>query len=194
MSLTAKDLAALRSVSKRRHAQRIESGEAAYLVEPVHNPGTVYIFGAGHVSQKLAFLTAFVGFHTVVLDDREDYANAERFPHADQVLVPASMEHCVKDLPISRDSYIVIVTRGHTYDLTVLTQALKTDAGYIGMIGSRKKREIVYLHLRRAGIPEEALSRVHTPIGIDIASETPQEIAVSIVGELIQSRARLNDV
>jgi xanthine dehydrogenase accessory factor len=97
----------------------------------------------------------------------------------------------MKDLQISRNSFIVIVTRGHAYDMIVLAQALQTDAGYIGMIGSKRKRETIYKHLRQSGISEEALSRVHSPIGIDIEAETPEEIAVSIAGELIKVRAKL---
>lgn len=194
MHLGRAELDALHEERKGRRLQRLVLEEATYLIEPLHNPGTVYIFGAGHVSQKLAHLAAFVDFRTVILDDREEYANAARFPQADQVLVPESMERCVRDLPISRNSYLVIVTRGHAFDLSVLSQALQTDAGYIGMIGSRKKRETVYRHLLQDGISEVCLARVHSPIGIEIASETPQEIAVSIVAELIQARARLTDV
>ena len=168
-----------------------EAGETAYLLEPVQYPGTVYIFGAGHVSQKLASLTALVGFQTVVLDDRRDYANDQRFPQADDIIVTEDMETCMKDITISGNSYLVIVTRGHAYDMAVLKQALRTDAGYIGMIASKRKRDLIYQYLRQSGIQEDELARVHSPIGIDIEAETPEEIAVSIVAELIQERARL---
>ena len=168
-------------------------GQTHYLIEPVHYLGTVYIFGAGHVSQKLASLTSFVGFQTVVLDDRGEYANKDRFPDAGRVIVASDMGNCMKDLPINKSSYIVIVTRGHAYDMTILAQALQTDAGYIGMIGSRRKRDIIYEHLRQSGVSEEALNRVHSPIGTRINAETPEEIAVSIIGELISARAKLID-
>ncbi len=193
MPLSEENRQTLERIHKGRHSRQVELGEISYRIEPVHVPGTVFIFGAGHVSQRLASLTAFVNFQTVILDDREEYANEERFPQASRIIVPASMENCMKDLPISGRSYIVILTRGHAFDMTLLSQALRTDAGYIGMIGSKRKRETIYQHLRRSGIQEEALARVHCPIGIDIEAETPEEIAVSIAGELIQARARLID-
>lgn len=193
MPLSEENRQTLERMHKNRYSQKVELGEIPYQIEPVHVPGTVYIFGAGHVSQRLASLTAFVDFQTIIVDDREEYANKERFPQADRIIVPESMENCMKDLPISGKSYIVIVTRGHAFDMAVLSQALQTDAGYIGMIGSKRKRETIYLHLRRSGIQEEALARVHCPIGIDIEAETPEEIAVSIAGELIQARARMID-
>ena len=166
-------------------------GETPCRIEPIHYQGTVYIFGAGHVSQKVAALTPALDFQTIILDDRAEYANGNRFPQADQIIVPEKMSDCVKDLPISGNSYIVIVTRGHAHDLTVLEQALQTDAGYIGMIGSKRKRETLYANLRRSGVTDEDLARVHCPIGMAIDAETPEEIAISIVGELIQARAKL---
>ncbi|TAL39300.1 MAG: XdhC/CoxI family protein [Spirochaetes bacterium] len=193
MSLTEADREALEPACKGRFPLRVKREEASYLIEPVRLPGTVYIFGAGHVSQKLAYLTPFLDFQTVIVDDRKEYANEKRFPRADRIVVPETMENCMKDLRISRNSYLVIVTRGHAYDAAVLAQALETDAGYIGMIGSKRKRETIYNHLRRSGVQEAALARVHSPIGIDIEAETPEEIAVSIAGELIQKRAGLID-
>jgi xanthine dehydrogenase accessory factor len=193
MPLTKEDREALTPLIKGRHPQRVTLGDAHYLIEPVHYLGTVYIFGAGHVSQKLASLTSFVGFQTVVLDDRAQYANKDRFPDAGRIIVAEDMGDCMKDLPINKNSYIVIVTRGHAYDMVVLKQALQTDAGYIGMIGSKRKRDMIYEHLRQSGVSEEALSGVHAPIGTRIDAETPEEIAVSIVGELILARAKVID-
>ncbi|HUW66124.1 MAG TPA: XdhC family protein [Spirochaetia bacterium] len=166
-------------------------GPENVLVEPVNSLGTVYIFGAGHVSQKLAVLTSLVDFRTVVLDDRAEFAKRERFPMAEEIIVPESMEDCFDDLSIREDSYVVIVTRGHQHDLTVLSQAIQTDACYIGMIGSARKRQAVYQGLRESGISEERLARVHSPIGLKIGAETPEEIAVSIVAQLIQVRGEL---
>jgi xanthine dehydrogenase accessory factor len=191
MPLTKEDHEALTPLMKQRHPQRVTLGETHYLIEPVHYLGTVYIFGAGHVSQKLASLTSFVGFQTVVLDDRTQYANKDRFPAAGRIIVAEDMSDCMKNLSINKNSYIVIVTRGHAYDMVVLKQALQTNAGYIGMIGSKRKRDMIYEHLRQSGVSEEALSRVHAPIGTRIAAETPEEIAVSIVGELIAARSKL---
>lgn len=158
------------------------------LVEPICHPGTVYIFGAGHVSQKIAPLTDMVGFSTVVLDDRREFANRQRFPEPIEVMLLDNYE-TLPDMGVGRDSYIVIVTRGHLHDKTVLEWALRTPAGYIGMIGSRKKREAIYAALMQQGFTREELSRVYSPIGVNIEAETPEEIAVSIAGELIKVRA-----
>jgi xanthine dehydrogenase accessory factor len=157
------------------------------LLEPVSSDPTVYVFGAGHVSQQVSSLAKMVHFKVVVIDDREMFANRDRFPEADEVIV-SEFEKCFDRLYIGDTSYIVIVTRGHLYDGFVLEQAIKTNACYIGMIGSKKKIWTLYKGLIEKGIPKETLDRVHAPIGIDINSETPEEIGVSIVAELIKVR------
>jgi xanthine dehydrogenase accessory factor len=157
------------------------------LLEPVFSEPTVYLFGAGHISEQLAPLAKMVQFNVVVIDDREIFANRERFPDADEVMV-LEFEKCFDRLNIGDSSYIVIVTRGHLYDGIVLEQAVESEARYIGMIGSRKKIRTLYQSLIEKGIAKETLSRVHAPIGIEINSETPEEIAVSIVAELIKVR------
>ncbi len=157
------------------------------LLEPVLSEPTVYLFGAGHISEQLAPLAKMVHFNVVVIDDREIFANRERFPDADEVLV-SEFENCFDRLNIGATSYVVIVTRGHLYDGIVLEQAVESKARYIGMIGSRKKIRTLYNSLMKKGIGKEILSRVRAPIGIDINSETPEEIAVSIVAELIKVR------
>ena len=163
-----------------------------YLVEALCHEGTVYIFGAGHVSQQLAPLATLVGFSTVVLDDRQEFANRERFPKAAEVIVLDSFERALEGLEINADSYLVLVTRGHAHDHTVLRLALSTKAGYIGMIGSRRKRDAVYATLAKEGFTQQDFDRVFSPIGLAIGAETPEEIAVSIVAELIQVRAEKN--
>jgi xanthine dehydrogenase accessory factor len=163
----------------------------SFFVEPTFSPGTVYLFGAGHVSRPVAALSGMVGFSTVVLDDRSEFANAERFPNADRIIVIPSYDNLFSGLDIDRDSYLVIVTRGHLHDKTVLEQSLHTSAGYIGMIGSRRKQHLLYQELMGKGFTEEDLKRVFNPIGLDISAETPEEIAVSIVAELIQVRAQI---
>jgi xanthine dehydrogenase accessory factor len=163
-----------------------------YLVESLGHEGTVYIFGAGHVSQQLAPLAKGVGFRTVVLDDRREFANRLRFPDADELIVLDSWQRALDGLEINQDSYLVLVTRGHTHDQTVLGQALATAAGYIGMIGSRRKRDAIYAALGQEGFSRQDLDRVFSPIGIAIRAETPEELAVSIVAELIQTRAARN--
>jgi len=167
----------------------VELDGQRFLLEAVSTPATVYIFGAGHVSQQLAELTVLVGFRTVVLDDRAEFVTRERFPRADELILLSGFAGCLAGLELSSDSYLVIVTRGHRHDLTVLEQALSTDAGYIGMIGSRNKIETLYRALREKGVSPEQLARVHAPIGLAIGAETPEEIAVSIVAELIRVRA-----
>lgn len=160
-----------------------------FLVEPTFVPGTVYLFGAGHVSQKLAVLTAMTDFRTVVLDDREEFANKERFSDAEEIRVLSDFDRAFEGLEIDQESYLVIVTRGHSHDKTVLAQALRTEAGYIGMIGSRRKRDTIYKRLLNEGFTSDDLKRVHSPIGLSIGAETPEEIAISIIAELIEVRS-----
>ena len=169
----------------------IPAHQMEILLEPIFCEPTVYLFGAGHVSEQLAPFAKKVQFRVVVIDDREMFANRERFPEADQIVV-SEFEKCFEKLNIDDSSYIVIVTRGHLHDGFVLEQAVKTDARYIGMIGSKKKIHILYQDLIKKGIPRETLNRVHAPIGLDIYSETPEEIAVSIVAELIKVRGQPN--
>ncbi len=173
-------------------SELIANAEKSYFVESLRNEGVVYIFGAGHISRELASLTVRVGFETVVLDDRPDFANRERFPGADEVIVLDGFDRTLAGLEINEDSYLVIVTRGHAHDGTLLRQALGTKAGYIGMIGSRSKRDSLYDDLCREGFRRDEFERVCSPIGLDIAAETPEEIAVSIVAELIRARAQRN--
>ena len=164
-----------------------ENRKMEILLEPVISEPTVYVFGGGHVSEQVAPLAKKVHFKVVVIDDREIFANRERFPEADEIIV-SEFEKCFNQLNIGDSSYIVIVTRGHLYDGIVLEQAVESKARYIGMIGSRKKIQTLYRSLTEKGIAKETLGRVHAPIGIDINSETPEEIAVSIVAELIKVR------
>jgi xanthine dehydrogenase accessory factor len=160
-----------------------------FLVERCYTPSIVYIFGAGHVSQHVAELAGKVSFQTVVLDDRKEFANLERFPMASEIVVLDSFADCFRGLDVGGDSYVVIVTRGHTHDRVVLEQALRTGAGYIGMLGSRKKSVEIRKALLAEGFGEEDVNQFRCPIGLKIGAETTAEIAVSIVAELIQARA-----
>ena len=165
-------------------------GESLILIEPVLPAETMFLFGAGHVAQPTARLAAFVGFRVRVVDDRAEFASAQRFPEADEVRVVTDFDSALKGLAIDRNTFIVIVTRGHLHDKTVLMQALRTEAAYIGMIGSRRKRDHIFKALLKQGFTQADLNRVHSPIGLDIGAETPEEIALSIVAELTQVRAR----
>jgi xanthine dehydrogenase accessory factor len=163
-------------------------GDSRILVDRIRKLKTVYCFGAGHVAVPTAHLAALVGFRVVVIDDRPEYANAERFPDSNEALVIKDFNRAFEGLEIDNDSFIVILTRGHMYDRVVLEQALKTSAGYIGMISSKRKKEAIYSALMAEGVTKAELEKVHSPIGIAIGGETPEEIAVSIVAELISVR------
>lgn len=172
----------------RRTPFTVSHDDQDIFVEPLVHPGTVHLLGAGHVALATAHIAAFAGFEVVVLDDREEFANTERFPEARQVVVLENFDNCLTEL--ASDDYVVIVTRGHLHDREVLAQALRTGAGYIGMIGSSRKRQAVYAYLLAEGFTEADFQRVHNPIGLPIGADTPEEIGVSIVAELVQVRAK----
>ena len=160
----------------------------AYFVDHFPPPLRMIIAGGGHVSRPTAQIAALAGFEVTVLDDRPEFAEASRFPQATAVHTAPEFAHCFDGLPITPRTYIVIVTRGHMHDASALAQALRTKAGYIGMIGSRRKKAEVYAGMRAMGFTDEDLDRVRCPIGLDIGAETPEEIGVSIVGECIAHR------
>jgi len=166
--------------------KRLE-GVIQIFLDPLLPDPTLFLFGGGHVGYFTARLAHMVGFRIVVIDDRQEFANRERFPEADACEV-GPFEQIVSRLPIEKSSYIVIATRGHKHDATVLAQVLDTPAGYIGMIGSRRKAKVLFDDLIAKGIPPERLKRVHTPVGLAIGADTPEEVAVSIVAEMIQRR------
>ena len=151
--------------------------------------GTLILIGAGHVAACTAEAAARVGYRVVVLDDRAEFATRERFPLADEIRVLPSFAGCLPEQEVDGDTCLVIATRSHQHDLEVLAQALQTGAGYIGMIGSRRKRDTIFARLMDRGVTAAQLEQVHCPIGLHIGAETPEEIAVAIVGELIQHRA-----
>ena len=167
----------------------IDHAGQQYLVSYFAVGGNLLLIGAGHVAACTAEAAARVGFRVIAMDDRGDFANSKRFPQAEEIKVLSSFVECFKDYDIDEDCYLVIVTRGHKHDLEVLEQALKTKAGYIGMIGSRKKRDAIYTNLINNGVTAAQLKQVHCPIGMAIEADTPEEIAVSIVGELIAQQA-----
>lgn len=193
-SVTGEPLCApetLRALAERggTYDRIVAAAPARTHVQPVGAQGTVYVFGAGHCGEKLAPVLSMIGFSTVVVDDRADFANRERFPTADRIVVPESFAGAVDALPLDEDSYVVIVTRGHLHDKAVLAQALKTPAGYVGMIGSKTKVARTLQALQEEGFSPDDIARVHAPIGLPIGGETPEEIAISIAAQLIQVRA-----
>lgn len=170
----------------------VPGGEHPILLEALRPAGVVYVFGGGHVGVCVVHLAAYVNFRVVVLDDRSGFLTHERVPDADQVITLDSFQKAFERILVDEDSYIVIVTRGHSHDRTVLAQALRTPAGYIGMIGSRRKNALIFEALLSQGFTPEDLARVHAPIGLAIGGETPEEIGVSIVAEMIQVRHQKN--
>ncbi|HVH25795.1 MAG TPA: XdhC/CoxI family protein [Vicinamibacterales bacterium] len=159
-------------------------GQMDVYIEPIEPSPQLYVIGAGHVGFHLARLAYEVGFRVTVIDDREKFANAERFPTAEQVVVD-DIPTWISQAAIPAHAYSVIVTRGHTNDLEALRALAPRELRYLGLIGSRAKVARIFEALRSDAMPEEHLSRVHAPIGLDIGAVTPQEIAVSILAELI---------
>jgi len=159
-------------------------GQMSVYIEPIEPSPELYVVGAGHVGYHLANLAHEVGFRVHVVDDREKFANRERFPNAVEVTaedIPAWIERT----PLPQHAYVVIVTRGHTNDLEALRALAPRDLRYLGLIGSRAKVARIYDQLVADNIPPNVLKQVHAPIGLDIGAVTPQEIAVSILAELI---------
>ena len=163
------------------------------FAEPLKINIPLYIFGAGHVAQHLAKIAKIAGFHITVVDDRKEFANIERFQDADSIIV-GSFPDTFYSLDFTGNEYIVICTRSHEYDLLVLEEVLKRSAKYVGMIGSSRKVAIIIDRLNKKGFDKGLTARVHAPIGIAIDAETPQEIAVSIVAELIKIKNAKKEV
>jgi xanthine dehydrogenase accessory factor len=163
-----------------------EDGQVELFVEVQRRPPTLVIVGAGHIAQPLAELGKLIDFEVVVIDDRPQYANAGRFPRADRVIA-APFRPTLHDWPVDADTYIVLVTRGHSYDVESLLEILDSPARYIGMIGSKRRIRAVFdLLEQEQGIPREKLERVYAPIGLDIGAESPAEIAVCIIAEIVK--------
>ena len=170
----------------RRQAESASGGYQVML--EVHGPpATLLVVGGGHIGKALATIGDLCGFSVVVVDDRPDYANQERFPEADRVIC-GDFAEVLRELPIDANTYIVTVTRGHKHDEISLRQVAGSAAAYVGMIGSKRRVGAVLQHLIEDGLDPEAVRRVHTPIGLDIGAETPEEIAVAIMAEVIQVR------
>jgi len=162
-----------------------ESGGVAYL--PTMPRVRLIVIGAGHVGQAVAELAARVNFDVWVVDDRPQYANRERFPAARRLIV-GPMAVVLPKLEVTPQTFVVIVTRGHGHDQEALQHMAPTSASYVGLIGSKRKIRLIFDALLDAGLPDEALERVSAPVGLDIGSESVDEIAVSIVAELIARR------
>ena len=162
-------------------------GQLEVFIEPILPVQSLYMFGGGHVSLAISKVASLAGFRTVVVDNREAFANRERFPEADETHAE-EFEDVFPKLAVNDSSYLVIVTRGHKDDMRVLRWAVGVPARYIGMIGSKRKALEVFRELEKEGVPRSQLERVHTPMGLEIGAITPEEIAISVVAEMIAVR------
>jgi len=166
-------------------ATMICGGQMDVFLEPIALPETLYLFGAGHIAQSTATMGKMLGFRVVVVDPRPEYNNADRFPGADSLIVE-EYDSAFAKLSVDEGSYIIIYTTGHVFDEQCLRFAVSTKTKYTGMIGSKKKVREVKQRLLQKGVSRQQLDRVYAPIGIEIGAETPQEIAISILAEIIK--------
>ena len=160
---------------------------AEYFVEAYTTPPQLVICGGGHVSKAIAPLAKPLGFRLFVTDDREEFANMERFPEAEKV-VPLKPEEALPQLPINPNTFIVVATRGHRFDNVALAAAARTNAKYVGLMGSLRKTILIYEDLIREGVPLDRIKEIRSPIGLDIHARTPEEIAISIMAEVVMFR------
>jgi len=176
-----------RLVTKEQTAKITSPDRIQIFVETIALEPMLFIFGAGHLACYIAKYAKSVNFRITVCDDRAEFANKNRFPEADNI-VAQSFETVLDNLAIDKDSYAVVVTREHKFDELVLEKILRTDAKYIGMIGSKKKTAAILKNLKERNVPQQALCRVYSPIGISIGALTPEEIALSVAAELVKIR------
>jgi xanthine dehydrogenase accessory factor len=192
-ALSAVPRSAVQALYYTRGGERVRRPEAqpyaAYqvMLEVVEARPVLLVVGAGHIGQSLTRLGEYAGFSVTVLDDRPDFASRQPLPEADRILCGDLVES-LRGIPIDSNTYVVLVSRGHKQDELALREVVTASAAYVGMIGSRRRVTTVLQHLAHVGFPQEALERVRTPIGLDIGAETPEEIAVSIIAEIIQAR------
>jgi xanthine dehydrogenase accessory factor len=167
------------------------TGAPRLFLDPIVGALRLVIIGAGHIAQPLCAIASMLGFHTSVIDDRTSFANKERFPTADEIIARPFVA-AIDSLKLDRYCYVVIVTRGHAFDEESLKAVLRQQATYVGMIGSRRRvratLERILESARASGLDPALLDQVHAPIGLDIRAETPEEIAISILAEIIRER------
>ena len=183
--------AAKRAVALMAHGNSeyvITRSGAEYFLEAYTTPPQLVICGGGHVSKALAPLAKGLGFRLFITDDREEFANKDRFPEADIVLPHLKPEEALPTLPINANTFIVIATRGHRSDNTALAAAAATPARYVALMGSKRKTILIYEDLLRSGISLERIKEIRSPVGLDIHARTPEEIAISIMGEMLMFR------
>ncbi len=162
-------------------------GKVTVFIEPVLPKPHLVIAGGGHIAQEIFWLAKRLKFEVSVIDDRTEFASADRFPGADRLIV-SDIGEALRSLPVHAQTYIVIVTRGHRYDEEALQAVLGSPAAYIGMIGSRKKIKTIYGNLENKGVAPELLEQVYAPIGLDLGGNEPAEIAVGVMAQILQVR------
>ena len=186
----------LDSLAAAKARELMEQGKCAHVttqwgdelfVEAYTSPATLILMGGGHISKSVAPLAKMLGLRLFVLDDRREFANTERFPDAEAVAV-AGYAHGLENFPVTKNTAIVIATRGHNFDDLALESAAKSPAGYVGLVGSKRKVILIYEELLKRGLPLERIENIHAPIGMDIKARTPAEIAISIMAEVVQWR------
>lgn len=160
-------------------------GAVSVFIEVLEPARTLVICGAGHIGLSLSVIGKLLGFRVVVVDNRREFADKKRFPHADEV-IRGKYPAVLRPARLDKSAFVVIVTHAHLHDTECLRAALKTGASYIGMIGSSTKIALVFKQLEKEGVSRKRLNEVHTPVGLKIGAETPEEIAVSIAAELVQ--------
>ena len=160
---------------------------AEYFVEAFTTPPQLVICGGGHVSKAIAAHAASLGFRLFVTDDREEFANRQRFPDADMIVAKPPAE-ALKELPINPNTFIIVATRGHKFDAIATAAAATTEARYVGLMGSKRKTILIYEDLVRMGLSVDRIREIRSPIGLDIKARTPEEIAISIIAEVLLFR------
>ncbi|MEW6209111.1 MAG: XdhC/CoxI family protein [Acidobacteriota bacterium] len=173
--------------SGRSARMKLKDEKLDVFFEVIAPPAEIVIVGAGHIAQPLSRMAKIMEFEVTVIDDRSNFANRSRFAEADRIIVD-DIEKAVSEIPIGSATHIVLVTRGHQMDQAALLKVISSRAAYIGMIGSRRRVGAVFDYLRRQGVAQELIEKVYAPIGIDIGAETPDEIALSIMAEIIKLR------
>jgi len=162
-------------------------GRAFVYIEPILAEPRLVIFGAGHVGRALSRLGRLAGFRVIIGDDRPEFADREKLPDAGRVVI-LTWKDALSDIPVDDNTYVVIATRGHAHDFQVAARVLETPARYVGLVGSKKKRTALADFLKKENFSEAQINRIITPVGLSIGSVTPEEIAVSIVAQLIEYR------
>ncbi len=172
-----------------REGESVCGGQMKVFIEPFALPQHLVICGAGHIALPLSAMARMLGFKITIIDNRKNFANKKRFPHADRIIVGGHARELAK-IKINPHVFIAIVTQGNEFDFECLKVALKSDAGYIGVISSRPKRSKFFGRLKKMGTGDKTLKRVHIPMGLDLGSQTPEEIAVSICAQMIAIKNR----